>query len=86
MQPPKAMGSSLVKMLFHICFLSKIIIEKIIHTNFYGVWGVGGGARKHFVCTLRGELVKMFLYLLWCGGNQKIVFTYSLVGIDLFAP
>ena len=46
MQPPKAMGSSLVKMLFHLCFLNKIIILKNLHTNWFTFsigFGVSGG-------------------------------------------
>ena len=52
MQPPKAMGSSLVKILFHICFLNnsnkKNSSYKLVYI-FYRVWGRcggGGGGRE----------------------------------------
>ena len=65
MQPPKAMGSSLVKILFHICFLNKIVIKKILHTNWFtfsigfggGVW-CGGGRGESGVVVI-GERVTL---------------------------
>ena len=55
MQPPKAMGSSLVKMLFHICFLNKIIILKNLHTNWF-TFSIGfGGSGGRWVVWGRGS-------------------------------
>ena len=60
MQPPKEVGFSLVKMLFHICFLNKIIIKKILHTDWFTFSiGFGGSvADLGWWCTLHVQLCK----------------------------